>query len=83
MFNILLPMPLEGVCSLQKFIIFTEITFDKMWSHSFTIDTAIDTFMFKKKADGKLITLNNVQQKKNVMKIARSSISVVHGVVMI
>ena len=71
---------LQDVCSLQKLITFTEIPFEKMCCHSVTVDTAIDFYMFEKKADVNLKTLNNMQQAKVIskqmaVKIARGGLS--------
>jgi DNA polymerase III epsilon subunit-like protein len=74
---------LEDVCSLQKLIIYTEIPFDQMCCHSITMDAAIDTYIFEKKADVNLVSLSNMQQEKIVskqmaMKIAKSGLSLAH-----
>lgn len=74
---------LEDVKSLQKLVTFSKLDTDKLFAHSTSVNSAIDTYMFEKKGDVNLITFSSMLQHKVIskqmaLKMSRSGLSLGH-----
>jgi len=66
---------LEDVKSLQKRVTFSKLDMDKLFAHSTSVNSAIDTYLLEKNGDVHFITFSNMLQHKFVSKQMASNIS--------